>query len=140
MATLSNKWKLAASNRENQEDYPKSKLAQNEKVPFSQEIYMTQFSEEIEDGQTKKMSQEFSRTENWVALPNWWVLIEPAISRPYRNSCNFFRKTKGGALQMSATTPQWNDPCVKGPNFVGPSTVGQRKQLRQLQIWHQLTF
>ena len=37
---------------------------QNSNVPRSQEDYITQVSEEIEERVTKKLSQEFSRTEN----------------------------------------------------------------------------
>ena len=41
-------------------------MAQNSNVPRSQEDYLTQVSEEIEGGVTKKLSQEFSRTENRI--------------------------------------------------------------------------
>ena len=63
MATR-NKRKLAALNKENCEEHPRSNLAQNSNVPRSQEDYITQVSEEIEGKVTKKLSQEFSRTEN----------------------------------------------------------------------------
>ena len=43
-----------------------SNLAQNSKVPRSQEDYITQISEEIERRVTKRLSKEFSRTENRV--------------------------------------------------------------------------
>ena len=66
MATLRNKRKLAALNKENCEEHPKSNLAQNSNVPGSQEDYITQVSEEIEGKVTKKLSQEFSRTENRI--------------------------------------------------------------------------
>ena len=65
MATR-NKRKLAALNKENCEEHPRSNLAQNSKVPRSQEDYITQVSEEIEGRVTKKLSQEFSRTENRI--------------------------------------------------------------------------
>ena len=41
-------------------------MAQNSTVPRSQEDYLTQISEEIEGRVTKKLSQEFSRTENRI--------------------------------------------------------------------------
>ena len=66
MATLRNKRKLAALNKENWEEHPRSKMAQNSNVPRSQEDYITQISEEIEGRVTKKLSQEFSRTENCI--------------------------------------------------------------------------
>ena len=65
MATR-NKTKLAALNKENCEEHPRSKLAQNSNVSRSQEDYITQVSQEIEGRVTKKLSQEFSRTENRI--------------------------------------------------------------------------
>ena len=65
MATR-NKKKLAALNKENCEEHPRSNLAQNSNVPRSQEDYITQVSEEIEGRVTEKLSQEFSRTENRI--------------------------------------------------------------------------
>ena len=65
MATR-NKRKLAALSRENCEQHPRSILAQNSNVLRSQEEFMTQVSEEIEGRVTKKLSQEFSRTENRI--------------------------------------------------------------------------
>ena len=65
MATR-NKRKLAALNKENCEEHPKSNLAQNSNAPRPQEDYITQVSEEIEGRVTKKLSQEFSRTENCI--------------------------------------------------------------------------
>ena len=61
MATLRNKKKLAALNKENCEEHPRNNMAQNSNVPRSQEGYITQISEEIEGRVTKKLSQEFSR-------------------------------------------------------------------------------
>ena len=64
MATR-NKRKLAALKEENCEEHPRSNLASNSNVPRSQD-YITQVSEEIEGRVTKKLSQEFSRTENRI--------------------------------------------------------------------------
>ena len=63
MATLRNKKKLAALNKENCEEHPRSNLAQNSNGPRSQDDYITQVFEEIEGRVTKKLSKEFSRTE-----------------------------------------------------------------------------
>ena len=52
MATR-NKRKLAALNKENCEEHPRSNLAQNSNFPRSQEDYITQVSEEIEGRVTK---------------------------------------------------------------------------------------
>ena len=65
MATLRNKRKLAALTKR----IAKSILgvtAQNSIVPRSQEDYITQVSEKIEDRVTKMLSQEFSRTEKRI--------------------------------------------------------------------------
>ena len=61
-----NKRKLAALNKENCEEHPRSNVAQNSNVSRSQEDYITQVFEEIEGRVTKKLSQEFSRTENRI--------------------------------------------------------------------------
>ena len=66
MATLRNKSKLVALNKEKCEEHPRSNLAQNLNVSRSQEDYITQVSEEIEARVTKKLSQEFNRTENCI--------------------------------------------------------------------------
>ena len=55
---------MAALNKENCEEHPRSNLTQNSNVPRSQEDNITQVSEEFEGRVTKKLSQEFSRTEN----------------------------------------------------------------------------
>ena len=65
MATL-NKRKLAAVNKEDCEEHPRSNLAQISNAPRSQEDYITQVSEEIEGRVKKRLSKEFSRTENRI--------------------------------------------------------------------------
>ena len=60
------KRKLAALNRENCEEHPRSNLAQNSNSPRSQEDYISQVSEEIEGSVTKRLSKEFSRTKNRI--------------------------------------------------------------------------
>ena len=65
MATR-NKRKLAALNKENCDEHLRSNLASTSNVPRSQEVYITQVSEELEGRVTKKLSQEFSRTENRI--------------------------------------------------------------------------
>ena len=64
--TTRNKKKLAALSKENCEEHPRSNLAQNSNVPRSQDDYITQVAEEIEGGVTKRLSKEFSRTENRI--------------------------------------------------------------------------
>ena len=64
--TTRNRRKLAALKKENREEHPRSNLAQNSSAPRSQEDYITQVSEEIEGRVTKRLSKEFSRTENRI--------------------------------------------------------------------------
>ena len=64
--TTRNKRKLAALNKEICEENPRSNMAQNSGAPRSQEDYITQVSEEIEGRVTKRLSKEFSWTENRI--------------------------------------------------------------------------
>ena len=57
---------MAALNKENCEEHPRSNLAQNSSAPRSQEDNITQVFEEIEGRVTKRLSKEFSRTENRI--------------------------------------------------------------------------
>ena len=66
MARLRNRRKHAAFNKENCEEHPTSKMAQNSIVPRSQEDHTTQVFEEIERGVTKRLSQDFSRVESRI--------------------------------------------------------------------------
>ena len=64
--TTRNNRKLPELIKENREEHPRSNLVQNSNVPSSQEDYITQLAEEIEGRVTKRLSQEFSRTENHI--------------------------------------------------------------------------
>ena len=64
--TTRNKRKVAALNKENCVENPRSSMAQNSGAPASQEDYITQVSEEIEGRVTKRLSKEFSRTKNRI--------------------------------------------------------------------------
>ena len=66
MATLRNKRKLAAVTRETEEEHARNGQSRNTSLPRINEEYMTQVSEEIEGGVTKKLSQEFSMTESRI--------------------------------------------------------------------------
>ena len=61
---MRNKRKLAAVTRETQEEIPRNGQSRNTSVPRINEEYITQVSEEIKGRVSKKMSQEFSRTES----------------------------------------------------------------------------
>ena len=66
MATLRNKRKSAAVTRETPEEHPTNGQSRNTSVPRINEEYVTQVFEKIEGRVTKKLSQEFSRTESRV--------------------------------------------------------------------------
>ena len=66
MATLRNKRKLAAVTTKTQEENPRNGQSRNTSVPRINEEYITQVSEEIEGRVSKKLSQEFSRTESRI--------------------------------------------------------------------------
>ena len=65
MATR-NKRKLAALNKQNCEEHPRSNLAPNSNFPRSQEDSITHGSEQIEGRVTEKLSQDFGRRENRI--------------------------------------------------------------------------
>ena len=64
MTTFRNKRKLAAVTSEIQEENPRNGQSRNTFVPKNNEEYITQVFEEVEGRVTKKLSQEFSRTES----------------------------------------------------------------------------
>ena len=117
--TTRNKKKLAALNKENCEEHPKSNLEQNSSAPRSQEDYITQVSEEIEGRVTKRLSKEFSRTENRIlgelARLDYFVMnpLLPGHSgttpEPSRHALNASQRTNEDDSQ--------NDPCPKAGLF-----------------------
>ena len=69
--------KLVATDRDNHQDQPRINQARYASSAKTQEGYNTQVSQKIEGRVTKKLSQEFSRTESCI-----WA--------PYHNQTNFF--------------------------------------------------
>ena len=122
--TTRNKRKLASLNKENCEENTRSNLAQNSGAPRSQEDYITQVSEEIERRVTKRLSKEFSRTENRIlgALARLDdFLMNPLIPghsgatlEPTRNILN--------ASQGTNEDDSQNDPHPEAGLFHGRST------------------
>ena len=123
--TTRNKRKLAALNKENCEEHPRSNLAQNSSAPRSQEDYITQVSEEIEGRVTKRLSKEFSRTENRILGALAWLddfLMNPLLPggsgttpEPTRNA--------SGINQGTNEDDSQNDPHPEASLF-----HGQREQ------------
>ena len=122
--TTRNRKKLAALNKENCEEHPRSNLAQNSGAFKSQEDYITQVSEEIEGKVTKRFSKEFSRTENRFLGEldaTRWFTYEPATTRPLRSHSG----AHPNALNTSQGTNEedsQNDPHPKAGLFHGQMT------------------
>ena len=93
---LRNKRKLAAVARKTQEENPRNGQSRNTSVPRNNEEYITQVSEEIEGRVSKKLSQEFSRTESRIlgALTKLdEFLSDQQIHTPFETVPGIFRNT-----------------------------------------------
>ena len=96
MAKLRNKQKMAAVTRETQEERPRNCQSRNTSVPRINEEYITQVSVEMESRVTKKLSQEFNRTESriFVALSKLdEFLLNPQIRTHSGTVPGTFRNT-----------------------------------------------
>ena len=89
MATLRNKRKLAAVTRETQEEHPRNGQSRNTSVPRINEEFITQVFQEIEGRVTKKLSQEYSRTESRIL---------GALSKLYESLLNQQIQTHSGTV------------------------------------------
>ena len=119
--TTRNERKLAALNKENCEEHLRSNLAQNSNAPRLQEDYITQVSEEIEGRVTKRLSKEFSRTENRALARLDDFPMNPllpghsgATPEPSRNALNTSQGTNEDDSQ--------NDPHPEAGLFHGQTT------------------
>ena len=120
MDTQNNR-KLAALNKENCEELPRSNLAENSNVPRSQEDYITKVSEENEGGVTKKLSQEFSRTKNRIvgALARLNdFLMNPLLQGHSGATPEAFRNALGTSQGTNEDESQ-NDPHPEASFFHG---------------------
>ena len=123
MATR-NKRKLAALNRENCEEHPRSKLAQNSSAPRTQEGYITQVSEEIEGRVTKRLSKEFSRTENRIlgALARLDDFLMNPLLPGYSGATPEPTRSTLGNNQGTNEDDSQSDPHPEAGLFPGQST------------------
>ena len=124
MATLRNKRKLAAVTRETQEEYPRNGQSRNTSVPRINEEYITQVSEEIESRVTKKLSQEFSRTESRILgtlskLDEF--LLNPQITTHSETVPGTFRNTNVENQGTNEDDSQ-SDPHREAGIFCGQTT------------------
>ena len=111
MATW-NKKKLAALNKGNCEEHPKSNLAQNSNAFRSQDDHINEIFEETEGRVTKKFSQGFSRTENRIVgalarLDDFLMnpLIQGRSGAAPETSRNIFSKSQGTSEDNSWSNP-----------------------------------
>ena len=88
--------KLAALNRKNCEEHPRSNLAQNSNVLRSLEDYIAQVSEEVEGRVTKKLSKVFTAKEfppEMKAMKRFCIC--PVTSKSlFGNFNGFYQQTK----------------------------------------------
>ena len=143
MATLRNKRKLAALNKENCEEHPRSNVAQNSNFPRSQEDYITQVPEEIEGRLTEKLSQKFSRTENRTlgALARLYDFLMNSLSQGYSGTApetpqNVFSRSQGTNDNDSQSNPHpkagiFNNQMTQnwGPEDGHDMVTGAREQV-----------
>ena len=122
--TTRNKRKLAALNRENCEEHPRSNLAQNSSAPRSQEDYITQVSEEIEGRVTKRLSKEFSRTENRIlgALAQLDDFLMNPLLPGYSGATPEPTRGALGNRQGTNEDDSQNDPHPEADHTQGPDT------------------
>ena len=123
--TTRNKRKLAALNRENCEEHPRSNLAQNSSAPRSQEDYVTQVSEEIEGRVTKRLSKEFSRTENRIlgALARLDDFLMNPLLPGYSGATPEPTRRASGNNQGTNEDDSQNDPHPEADHTLGPDMV-----------------
>ena len=127
MATLSNKRKLAAVTRETQEENPRNGRSRNTSVPRINEEYITQVSEEIEGRVSKKLSQEFSRTESRI-LGALSKLDEFLLNQQIRTHSETVPGTFRNTNVESQGTNEDNSQSDPHPE-VGPSVCQSRDSI-----------
>ena len=157
--TTWNKRKLAALNKENCEEQPRSNLAQNSSAPRSQEDYITQVSAEIEGRVTKRLSKEFSRTESRIL--DALARLDDFLMNPLPPGCSGTApEPSRNALKTSQGTNEddsQNDPHPEAGLFHGQltqnsgpedghysiekhQTTCKENQLCNIKIWSERSF
>ena len=124
MATLRNKRKLAAVTRETKEENRRNGQSRNTSVPRINKEYITQVSEQIEGRVTKKLSQEFSRTESRIlgALSKLdEFLLNQQITTHFETVPGTFRNTNVENQGTNEDASQ-SDPHPEAGIFRGQTT------------------
>ena len=131
MATLRNMRNLAALNKKNCEEHPRSSLAQNSSVPRSQEEYITQVSEEIEGRVTKKLSEEFIRTKKRI-IGGLARLDDFLMNPQIQGRCGTAAETSRNAFSTSQRTNEddsQSDPHPGAGIFNNQTTQTQAQKM-----------
>ena len=143
MATLRNKRKLAAVTRETQEENPRNGQSRNTSVPRINEEYITQVPEEIEGRVSKKLSQEFSRTESRIlgALSKLdEFLLNQQIQTHSETVPGTFRNTKvenqGTNEDDSQSDPHPEAGLFRGQNIQNSGPKGCRVSSKPTRSWY----
>ena len=99
-------------------------MAQNLNVPWSQEDYITQVSEEIEGRVAKKLSQEFSRTENRIlgALSRLDDFLMNPLNQGYSRTIPETSRTAFGTNQVTNEDDSQSDPHPEAGIFHNQTT------------------
>ena len=107
-----NKKKLAVLIKENCDEHPSGILAQDSNIRRSQEDYITNLSEAIEERVIKKLSQEFSTPENRIlgalaGLDDFLMnrLIQGHSGTAPETSWNVFSMSQGTNEEDSRSNP-----------------------------------
>ena len=124
MATARTKRSLVALNKKNCEKHPRSNVAQNLSVPRSQEDYIIQISEEIEGRVTKKLSQQFSMTENCIlgALSRLNDFLMNPLTQGYSRTAPETSRNAFGTNQGTNEDDSQSDPNPEAGIFHNQTT------------------
>ena len=136
MATLRNKRKLAAVTRETQDENLGNGQSRNTSVPRINEEYITQISEEIEGRISKKLSQEFSRTESRIlgALSKLdEFLLNQQIRTHYGTVPETFRNTNVENQGTNEDDSQ-SDPHPEGGLFRSQTTQNSGPEMSPYMV------
>ena len=124
-------------------------MAQNSNAPRSQQDYITQVSEEIEVIVTKKLSQEFSRTENRIlgALSRLEDFLMNSLFQGHSGTALATSRNAYGSNQGTDEDNSQSDPHPEAGIFQsqtahnsGPEDGHDRIQEHFLQLLDWITF
>ena len=105
MAILRNNRKVAAVNRDSQVEYLRKNLSWHTNVHRVNEDYITQVAEERDGRVTKKLSQDFIRTESRI-LGNLWKPEEFRLNSQVRVQ---YGTTQDTSLKYNRETREYNE-------------------------------